>query len=263
MFRKIAMATLVSGLLLSALACSAGGGAALPPDSSVSEGGQPSGSAFDAAPPPKSDSAEPEQPDPTLPENQHGPFYKWDHVEYQKFGDISTYLATPLELRNHKEEDAGRQAPVIGAEMLLPANCKNESTIHYDGGFANGTIKIGGGPSNYYVLGDGETIKENRSPDYDFEFFTMHPLTGEKYTIVETQENQVGGYYQTEKWMRYIGRGPGVVETHLLQYVIDLGHNTITSMYFYVSPKATAEDLKIYGAIADSVKVVAWPGGWA
>ena len=147
--------------------------------------------------------------------------------------------------------------------MLLPANCIIEGgVIDYDGNFANGTIKIGGRPHGYCVLGDGETIKENRFIGYTFENFTGHYMTGEPYTMVETQENQVGGYYQTEKWMRYIGEGPGV-ETHLLQYVIDLGHNTLTNMYFYLSPKATAEDLKLYDAIADSVKVVSWPEGWA
>ncbi len=196
-----------------------------------------------------------EQPDPTLPENQAAGFYRWDHTEYKKFGDISTYRQTTLELHDYTAEYAGRQAEIIRATMLLPQNCVIDGTLSYDGNFVNGTIKIGDEPSGYYRLKDGETIKANGGMDMSFDAFTMDPLTGEAYEMVETRENQVGGYYQTPKFMRYIGQGVGLVETNLLQYVIAAGDGIITQMYFYVSPGATAEDLEIYDAIANSVNV--------
>ncbi len=197
-----------------------------------------------------------EQPDPTLPENQEAGFIiRWDHIEYKKFGDISTYRQTALELHDFIAEDAGLNAEIIKATMLLPQSCIIDGTLNYDGNFANGTIKIGDVPSGYYRLKDGETLKENGGMDMSFDSFTMNPLSGEAYEMVETRENQVGGYYQTPKFMRYIGQGNGIVETNLLQYIIAVGDGIITQMYFYVSPSATAEDLEIYDAIANSVNV--------
>ena len=202
---------------------------------------------------------DPEQPDPTLPENQAGSFYRWDHVEYRKFGDISAYHGVALELHDYAAENAGKQAAIINAVMRLPLCCLIDEyggVIEYDGNFANGTIKIGGPPGAYYRLRDGETIRDNSSDSYSFDVHTANPLSGEKYEMAETQENRVGGYYQTQKFMRYIGQAIGPVETHLLQYVIDLGDGYLTDLYFFVSPKATAKDLEIYDAIADSVEIV-------
>jgi len=200
-----------------------------------------------------------EQPDPTLPENQAGSFYRWDHVEYRRFGDISTYHNTALELHDCADENAGKRAEIINAAMRLPSCClidEDGGVINYDGNFANGNIKIGGPPNAYYRLRDGETIRDNSSDSYSYESHTANPLSGEKYTMAETRENQVGGYYQTQSFMRYIGQALGPVETHLLQYVIDLGDGYLTDLYFFVSPKATAKDLEIYDAIAHSVKIV-------
>ncbi|WP_368234746.1 hypothetical protein [Anaerotruncus rubiinfantis] len=237
------MAQDVSVPASSAEASAPAGGALSPSGSSAPESPAPPAAFSEPAEsaPPLYDGV---QPDPTLPENQKGPYIMWDHIEYKNFGDPAEWEWHTVTLINYDAEKQGLPPERVEAKLLLPPRCGIDEVIVYDGGFANGTIKIGdiGG---YYP--EGETLFSA------WNVFSAegNPITGETWEAFESAENEIGAYCCGDRFTRYITPGLG---GNVLEYMMDLGEGHFTYLYFYVSASATADDLKLYDMIAQSVK---------
>ena len=232
--------TMLAVLLLAAGCGADPGGVSLPEDPSS----PPPVQSPESGEPQRDASAFYDQPDPTLPENGQGQRIRWDHVEFLVFGDPAAYQEVTIEVLNQDTD-----ADPIRLSIRVPQQVILDSVMDFDGGFAGGTLKIGGHPSHYYKLKEGETPFENEA--YNLESFSGHPLSGEKYQMVETRDNVVGGYVTADRFLRAIGGLNS--ENNIVQYVVDLGDGMVTHLYFYVSKTAAAEDLELYDAIVCSI----------
>lgn len=192
------------------------------------------------------------QDDPTLSQSMR---IKWEHIEYKNFGSPETWK--PIEREASYYAEGQSSGAPITLLVSLPERIIDDGVLEYDGDFANGTVKMGDGIRDYQVLKPGETAAKNTMPDVNFDSFTIHPMTGEKFTMSETTDNISGGYCYGNRgnvsFARYIQELDN--DNNLINYVIQLGDSYMTSAYFYVSKNATVEDLKLYDEIALSVKV--------
>lgn len=164
----------------------------------------------------------------------------WEHLEYRLFGDYSTYNTWRC----------GGSNNVI---LKLPAICYYDGQIDYDAGFQS----TQGLPVGFIKMGDGDLYHPtyNNLEEVDpAEVFVNYEEI--KTEITETEENVPYGYYYTTRFKRYI---QPLGKNNLIWYFIEIENGKtfpIVNASFFVSANATAEDLKLYDAIANSFELV-------
>ncbi len=180
-----------------------------------------------------------EENDPTL---NHDLIYR--HDDYLYFGDPETYKKVLVPLKDAGTQESANVYMRFPERLYLSA-----MDILYDGNFAEHVkIKSGGFYGTYYQLESGETAYSNSR--YSLTKYSYNSITKEDVTLIETKENIPGGYCYGDNFLRVITHY--FDNNNVINYVVDLGNDHITSLYFYVSDTATEEDLALYDAIISS-----------
>lgn len=189
-------------------------------------------------------------PDPTLQENMGaGIFYKWEHLEYQTFEFPNQYQPHEVVLTGISNE-----SNMLKVTISLPSVYAfgEYNRIMYDGGFSD-LLPAGDAvycdncdPSKNFVENGIEQSKQ-RSVDF--------MLAGADYEMIQQNDIVPGSYVVTEKYIRCIfGEDADNLE---VIYFVKAEENAYVAISFSVSPKADANVLILYDAIANSVKVSA------
>jgi hypothetical protein len=201
----------------------------------------------------------------------------WEHLEYRLFGNPEDYIDVESEFKYIRSDGSFHDdgMPMITVGYRLPSICvTQENVLDIDLNFSNDVgLKIGEIPTIYYELQPGED--PFHMPDGIFSRDGLISSASEEQPPAEiiTQDNVIGGVWQTEKFIRGIsgsydssvtlnkpdGSVDRVVEfppNHTVMYHVLLDETKLGLCYFYVSPQATTEELRLYDAIAESMHVV-------
>lgn len=182
------------------------------------------------------------QQDPTLIDPVYLP---WDHIEYRVFGGPDSY--TEHQKTFHEVGYDGRS---LGGEEITVAYCLPEGTfddsvLQVDLGFAGGPIKFGELPPLFYTLREEDP----------------YAIKGEGHLFLRGDlgregdpGNVVGGILEGENFIRDITLTSH--KNHQVRYIVRLDESRLAILYFYVSAKATREELALYDAVAESMHIV-------
>lgn len=185
--------------------------------------------------------------------------WTWEHLEYRLFGEPQDYVRCEKVYTEFDKMGNFLDGEPVTVTYLLPPICQDDSVLEFDRGFANGPIKCGELPPLYYTLQQGENPYQ--IDEGNFARSTLAAFAwGEPAEPIATRENVDGGVYETEAFLRGIAKisgGPADDDSnnHLVRYYIRLDENRLVSLYFYVSAQATAKDLALYDAVANSLCV--------
>lgn len=186
-------------------------------------------------------------PDPTLPENMAaGIYYRWEHLEYQAFGDPAQFQPHAVELLGLNDESVS-----LNVTIRLPGvySFGEYNRIMYDGGFqellpAGDAVYCESYDATKSFVENGMEHCKQRSVDF--------MLGGADYEMVEQDSIAPGSYLVTDKYVRCIfGESMDNLE---LVYLVKAGENDHVLLAFSVSPQADSDVLSLYDFIAGSVE---------
>lgn len=187
-------------------------------------------------------------PDPTLPENMGGVFYRWEHLEYRTFGQPSQYKTVEVIPTGLEDEE---QRIMMSIHLPPVYSFGEYNRIMYDGGFqellpAGDIVYCDTYDSGKGFVENALHITAQRSADI--------MLGGGKYDMVEQNVNTPGNYIVTNKFVRCIYSGG--TDNHEVIYLIKAMDNAYVAISFLVSAQADTDDLALYDAIAESVRAL-------
>lgn len=187
-------------------------------------------------------------PDPTLPENmQASIFYDWEHLEYHTFESPEQYQPHEIVLTG-----VGDESNTLKVTISLPSvySFGEYNRIMYDGGFAEllpagDVVYCNSYDTNKNFVENGIEQAKQRSVDF--------MLAGAAYEMIEQNDIAPGSYVITDRYVRCIfGEGMDNLE---VVYFVKAAEDAYVAISFSVSPKANSENLTLYDAIANSIKV--------